>query len=168
MGYSTNREQHVTLIENLPYMEDLDSGGNFDTKNLSNNGLTTEQFNKVNKKIRTDFHVSKYSDTNQKKEGYSRERSRQTHNDYESIMSNIDASPPIDQNQESGNHNDVQEHFKSFNMPIGSPSCLDVADHISKCPICSKFYNTDKTIYLIAIITLAIICILLLKKVLDV
>ena len=63
---------------------------------------------------------------------------------------------------------DVQESFKHFNMPIGSPSCLDVAEHISKCPICSKFYNTDKTIYIIAIITLAIICILLLKKVLDV
>ena len=69
------------------------------------------------------------------------------------------------QSQSQAQSQALKEHF---NMPFGSPSCLDVAEHISKCPICSKFYNTDKTIYIIAIITLAIICILLLKKVLDV
>ena len=49
-----------------------------------------------------------------------------------------------------------------------TPSCIDVAEHISMCPICSKFYNNDKTIYIIAIIILAIVCILLLKKVLEI
>ena len=53
-------------------------------------------------------------------------------------------------------------------MPDGTPSCLDVAEHIANCPICSKFYSTDKTIYIIAIVILSIICILLLKKVLDI
>lgn len=48
------------------------------------------------------------------------------------------------------------------------PSCIDVANHIASCPICSKFYNNDKTAYIIAIILLSILCILLLKKVLDV
>jgi hypothetical protein len=60
-----------------------------------------------------------------------------------------------------------EEVLKTFNMPRGTPSCLDVAEHIANCPICSKFYNTDKTIYIIAIIALSIICILLLKKLLD-
>ena len=55
-----------------------------------------------------------------------------------------------------------------YSMPDGTPSCLDVAEHIANCPICSKFYNNDKTIYIIAIAILAIICILLLKKVLNV
>ena len=63
--------------------------------------------------------------------------------------------------------NPKEEGIKTFNMPHGTPSCLDVAEHIANCPICSKFYNTDKTIYIIAIISLSIICILLLKKVLD-
>lgn len=49
-----------------------------------------------------------------------------------------------------------------------SPSCLEVADHVQHCPICSKLYATDKTIYLIAIVILAVICIVLLKKILDV
>jgi hypothetical protein len=60
-----------------------------------------------------------------------------------------------------------EEGAKTYAMPPNSPSCLDVAEHIANCPICSKFYNDDKSIYIIAIIVLAVICILLLKKVLD-
>lgn len=48
-----------------------------------------------------------------------------------------------------------------------TPTCLEIAEHVSMCPICSRFYNNDKTIYIIAIIMLSIICILLLKRVLD-
>ena len=55
-----------------------------------------------------------------------------------------------------------------YMLPDGSPTCIDIANHIASCPICSKFYNNDKTIYIIAIILLALICILLLKKLLDV
>ena len=58
--------------------------------------------------------------------------------------------------------------LKTFNMPANTPSCLDVADHIANCPICSKFYNNDKTIYIITIVILAIIVILLLKRILDI
>lgn len=56
---------------------------------------------------------------------------------------------------------------RTITMPTDSPSCLHVAEHIMNCPICSKFYNNDKTIYIIAIIVLVIVCVLLLKKVLD-
>ena len=56
---------------------------------------------------------------------------------------------------------------KKYKMPNNSPSCLEVAEHIANCPICSKFYNSDKTPYIIAIVILLIVCILLIKKVLD-
>jgi hypothetical protein len=46
-------------------------------------------------------------------------------------------------------------------------NCLDVANHIKSCPICSKFYDNDKTMYVVAIIILVIICIILMKKVLE-
>jgi len=53
-------------------------------------------------------------------------------------------------------------------LPITTkPNCIDCNEHISNCPICSKFYKNDKIIYIIAIVILAIICILLLKRVLD-
>ena len=47
-------------------------------------------------------------------------------------------------------------------------NCLDINEHITKCPICSKFYNTDLTIYIIVIVILCIICLILLKKVLKI
>lgn len=46
--------------------------------------------------------------------------------------------------------------------------CIDVADHIKNCPICSKFYKKDNTLCIAIIIILVIICILLLKRVLDI
>lgn len=54
--------------------------------------------------------------------------------------------------------------------PYGSSqlNCLDVCNHISSCPLCSRFYNNDKTVYNIVIAILAIICILLLKRVLNI
>ena len=49
----------------------------------------------------------------------------------------------------------------------GMGNCLDVSGHIENCPICSRLYKHDKTIMIITIVVLAIICILLLKKVLN-
>uniref|UniRef100_A0A6C0EL58 Uncharacterized protein n=1 Tax=viral metagenome TaxID=1070528 RepID=A0A6C0EL58_9ZZZZ len=47
-------------------------------------------------------------------------------------------------------------------------NCIDIAKHVQDCPICSRFYRNDTTVYIIAIVVLAIVCLLLLKKVLDV
>jgi len=47
-------------------------------------------------------------------------------------------------------------------------SCIDVSLHIDNCPICSKLYKNDNTIHIIAIIVLSIICLLLIKRVLNV
>lgn len=46
-------------------------------------------------------------------------------------------------------------------------TCPMIFEHIKSCPICSKFYNSDKTMYVIAIVLLSIICIILLKRVLE-
>lgn len=60
-----------------------------------------------------------------------------------------------------------QQQEAPMRPPVGSPTCLEIADHVGSCPICSRFYNNDNTVYIIAIVILAIICILLLKKVLN-
>lgn len=60
-----------------------------------------------------------------------------------------------------------QYHEAQMRPPVGSPTCLEIADHVGSCPICSRFYKTDNTVYIIAIVILAIICILLLKRVLN-
>ena len=62
----------------------------------------------------------------------------------------------------------MQQHIP-YGIPHHSPySCLDIAGHIENCPICSKFYNNDKSCYIIAIIILLVIVVVLLKKVLDI
>lgn len=48
-----------------------------------------------------------------------------------------------------------------------SISCIEIARHIKSCPICSKFYDNDKTGYVIAIVFLLVACIILLKKVIE-
>lgn len=54
--------------------------------------------------------------------------------------------------------------------PASTPTshCVDVLHHCKGCPVCSRFYNNDNTLYLVIIAILAIFCIILLKKVLNV
>jgi hypothetical protein len=47
-------------------------------------------------------------------------------------------------------------------------NCIDIARHVQNCPICSRFYNNDRSVYIIAIVVLCIVCLLLLKRVLNV
>jgi len=51
--------------------------------------------------------------------------------------------------------------------PSSSISCIEIARHVKSCPICSKFYDNDKTGYIIAIVFLLVACIILLKKVIE-
>jgi hypothetical protein len=149
MRYANN-SPNVTPLEMLPELEDVErGGGNFSP---TTSILPPDQSDKFRKYIRQNHVVSNHSGMNQNNQ------SRQPN--YSVVQ------PP--RQEQYGTPVGQEEILKTFNMPPGSPSCLDVAEHIANCPICSKFYNTDKTIYIIAIIALAIICILLLKKVLDV
>jgi len=45
-------------------------------------------------------------------------------------------------------------------------TCQDIFYHIESCPLCTKFYKHDNTMYLITIAILVLVCALLLKKVL--
>lgn len=68
---------------------------------------------------------------------------------------------------------DGVEDEETSGTPIYGPynpqfSCLQIAEHIKSCPICSTLYNNDRTMYIIAIIVLSIIVIILLKKALEV
>ena len=155
-----NSMQKFTLIENLPDLEDFD-------QNPNNTGLTQTQYNQVQNKVRGPSHgIDQYKNQENMSMIMSKDnvRTQNKQPNYIQKESFMHGRPDNHVNHVK----QVEEHFKTFNMPPGTPTCLDVAEHIANCPICSKFYNTDKTIYIIAIIALAIICILLLKKVLDV
>lgn len=70
---------------------------------------------------------------------------------------------------------EVQVPIQKENYETVSPQknymdipCIDIANHIQGCPICSKFYKNDNSLHIITILILSIVCILLLKKVLNV
>ena len=159
MRYSNSAQNvNVTPLEMLPNLEDLEGGGGYGGSGnrefpsySGSSMLPPGQSDKFGKYIRGNHHqISQQSGMNS----------------HPPPPPHVNYSPSYSQQQEI--YSTPNEGIKTFNMPAGSPSCLDVAEHIANCPICSKFYNTDKTIYIIAIVVLAIICILLLKKVLDV
>lgn len=82
-------------------------------------------------------------------------------------MNNIHALPQTTQYHAVPEENVQPMNKPSDNVVHNGPTCLEFADHVHMCPLCSKFYNNDKTIYIIAIVILAIVCILLLKRVLE-
>jgi len=82
-------------------------------------------------------------------------------------------SPTYRQQQQSVPHSvppSFYQHPRGVAQQEGGSiplSCLDVAGHINDCPICSKLYSCDKSIYLVIIIILAVACMLLLRRVLE-
>ena len=46
-------------------------------------------------------------------------------------------------------------------------NCISIAQHIDTCPICSRLYDTDKTLYILAIIGLLILCFLMVKRIIK-
>ena len=166
--------QSVTPIEMLPDLEDLERGsrgGNkpqfsssrrqqpgYQTSQSLHGGVGSEEQTKMinNKFIRT----SPHSFPNQA--GMTPQDDVRT----SSLASHADMPHGEQEGAESPLHD--KSNLTRYEMPENTPSCLDVAEHVANCPICSKFYSNDKTVYIIAIVVLAIICVLLLKKVLDV
>jgi hypothetical protein len=66
---------------------------------------------------------------------------------------------------QNNHHEQKIDYIESYTPPAFT--CIDVSNHISSCPICSKIYNDDKTPYLIAIAILVIILIIMLKKIIE-
>ena len=59
---------------------------------------------------------------------------------------------------------------KEFYEPTPLPTrlnCLDVCNHIKDCPLCSKFYHNDNTLFIIIIVCLLILTVILTRKVLN-
>jgi len=158
MSYSTAGAQKFTMIDELPDLDDLEGAGPQPLQNAVNSqqirhsraGLPPGQEGKYAKFIRQGHPTPNEA-------GMSARSLRPMEiGAPQEVSAEAYEEPPS-----------PAEDIKRYAMPEGTPSCLDVAEHIANCPICSKFYNDDKTIYIIAIIVLAVICVLLLKRVLD-
>ena len=153
--YNTTR--NVTPIDMLPDLEDLESVHHVapyipPTSSI----IPPSDIDRVNRHIRGGHIPPQQAGMhyNQNNNMYNNPSNNKSINRYEYMVNDDENLKPNIENAKLAQHN-------------GGPTCIDFADHIGYCPICCKLYNNDKTIYIIAIIVLAVICILLLKKVLE-
>jgi hypothetical protein len=149
MSYSRAGSEKFTIIDDLPDIDDLESGPNY------NHGPPRpEQPSnaKIAKFIRSNHPLSN-------KSGMNTSNIMNHYEEPQHITPMYSQPPPPPQLP--------IEQVHSL-RGIGAPTCIDVADHVANCPVCSRLYNNnDKTIYIISIIVLIIICLLLLKRVLE-
>ena len=156
MSYSTANTQKFTLIHDLPDLDDLEGNKVDDkySKFLRNNHNTPVQAGMSSPQI-TESYMSQ-----------------------QAMMGPPGMGPPGMGPPGMGppgmgppgmdpTTTPVFEPYQKASLTNG-PSCIDVAEHIATCPLCSKFYKCDNTIYIVTIVILVIICLILLKKVLDV
>ena len=140
MSYSRAGVEKFTIIDDLLDIDDLESSSSY--SGVRNQQPTSEQ---VNKHIRTAF---------------------KSHNASGMTMDQHQGQIPHGQMPHGQMSQEPMYNVPQFRS-VGAPTCLDIADHVSQCPICSKFYNNDKTLYILAIAILMVICILLFKRVME-
>lgn len=81
---------------------------------------------------------------------------------------NPNMSPNLNMQSDMSDHEyEPSNRIMSHAELRGGPSCIDVSDHVKSCPVCSRLYANDRTVWIICVVVLAIICLLLLKKTLE-
>lgn len=155
------RQSNVTMIDDLPFLDDLDQN------QIPQQPISQPEMHNIQKK----FIRNKYNTPNEAGMNpdfnYQQNQQNQHHHIHHSHpqqqqlpnFNNIEADF-IDnaQNIEMQFHHQQQHQFVN---------CISVAEHTQSCLVCSRLYTNDRTIYIIAIIMLLIICILLIKRVLE-
>ena len=137
---------NITRIEDLPELSDIDNS-------YGDSGMAGNTDPKMNKYIR-----------NYTRQAYN--NSMDMNNNMNNNMNLRNADPY--QSQVYMEQPKVYE--KEFYEPTPLPTtlnCLDVCNHIKDCPLCSKFYHNDNTLFIIIIVCLLILTVILTRKVLN-
>jgi hypothetical protein len=157
-----SRNNNVTMIDDLPYLEELE-------RQSSINGVPSSELKQISKFIRnTGYNPPFESGMNQN------QQQRYTPQP-EPEQFQQQAQPP---QQPPPPMNSSSEQIIEQNVDLPPPqlhkmhrvmslSCVDVAEHASNCIVCSKLYNTDTSLYIIAIAILLLVVVILFKKILD-
>jgi hypothetical protein len=170
MSYRTNK--NYTLIEELPDLEELERGN----QNYNGGGMNMippDNANQIQKFIRNNVYEppveSGMAQPQQRPQQRQQPQPVQPPPDQTQITQFIMPPPPpqpqfmddsmmYEQNQQM-----YRYHPHSYEI-----NCINVADHTTNCIVCSRLYQHNTSGYIVIIILLSIICILLLKRVLNV
>lgn len=169
-----DRTQGVTMLGDLPDLEDIDDGyppGNHTQRqqppvqdNMTPNVakfLRHRPVPPVQSGMQPRENYSNYSNYGQ----HPQQQDRYNDASYNAHQNNPQSNynPPMPQ----GGYPDYSEYIENYEDEVPG-NCRDVCKHVRNCEICSSLYKNDRTIFIIIIVILSVICILLLKKVLKI
>jgi len=138
-------KRNVTMIDELPELED-DGNSNMPIIRGIKPSMTPQQM----------------------QQQYMFSPERQVRMNHTSMMGDDRPVAPVERSPPHMGFMKQDEEQHRFNYDKKKICCIEIAEHIQSCPICSRFYNVDKTPYILAIVILSIVCIILLKRVLSI
>lgn len=162
----SNYKKNVTMIDDLPFLDDLENNGNGLSMIPPDNSTQVQKFIR-----QTNTHKSPYESGMNVSSSYKQEPIIDDPSMYNQPPQMQSHPQQMTDNYVYQQHQQQQHQPQSHYHPrydYNEPSCIQVAEHVMNCMVCSKLYQNHYTIYNVVIILLAIICILLLKRVLNV
>jgi hypothetical protein len=151
------------MIDDLPSLDDLEG----------NSGLSmipSDNANQINKFIRNGYQPPQESgmNTRQQQQQQQNQHKQQQQPQQMQLYEQPTQLQVYESQPQEIQFYETYPQDKHKHKHIEHLSCISVAEHANNCIVCSRLYNNDRTGYVIVIILLAIICILLLKRVLNV
>ena len=162
-------KNQITLIEDLPSLDDLEI-----PKSAGMSMIPPNESNKYQKFIRNNG----YTTPNQSGMGPTGK-----HQNLKIIQ-----PPPLEEPRQNFYFEPEEEYqpynaqrvYENYDTPplplkqshshidrITGHSCVDVAEHTINCLVCSKLYANNNTIFILIIVFLAVVNLLLLKRILE-
>ena len=162
-----------TYIDELPFLEDVISS----EQQIINNGLNmipSSESGRIKRFIRNnEYNLPSEAGMNTKQQQMSEEqeliRQQQMYEEQQRQLqmqrqNEIHEELQIPQYEEKrkGKNKKKNNHESECDL-----NCISVADHAVNCIVCSRLYNNDRSLYLGIIGVLIIICVILMKKVVE-
>ena len=175
--FITNNKMNRTYIEELPFLEDVISSD----QQILNGGLSmipSSESGKIKRFIRNnEYNLPSEAGMNTKQQQMNEEqelvRQQQMYEEQQRQLQmqqrqqerqeqelQIVASEEYENKRKSKKKHQQQKYESDCD-------CISVADHAANCIVCSRLYNNDKSLYLAIIGVLIVICVILMKKVVE-
>lgn len=140
--------QPVTKISDLPDVDTLDSQGMQGMHSVRPTSISESKYRSMN------------DPSNQTPNPNFQRHHESSGMNYTQPYQDLETPPPM--------QIPMEQNFEIENTSHMEPTCLQCAAHADSCPICKTYFNNDKTVYIVVILFLSILCMLLLKKILNV
>ena len=160
-----------TYIDELPFLEDVISSD----QQIINGGLSmipSSESGKIKRFIRNnEYNLPPEAGMNTKHQQMMEEqelvKQQQMYEEQQRQLQKIQEQEDFQHSQMPVFEEKIKQKKKRFYESDCDLNCISVADHAANCIVCSKLYNNDKSLYLAIIGVLIVICVILMKKVVE-